>query len=77
MLSWTPVVVSDWTEFSYYKEWHETATISSGFMKPAPSDAALLPSTVDLPKEVEDAIQQALPLYEAMYAVRMKPTLKL
>ena len=68
---------SDWTEFSYYKEWHETAMMSSGFMKPAPSDAALLPSTVDLSKEVEDAIQQALPLYEAMYAVRMKPTLKL
>ena len=71
MLSWTPGVVLDWTEFKHYKEWHETAMMSTSFMKPTACKAAL--STTGLPKEIKDAVQQALPFYEAMYAVRMKP----
>jgi len=73
MLNWTPGVVPDWTEIEHYKEWHGTVMMSTGFMKPK---EALLSSTTSLPEEAEDAedaVQQALPLYEAMYAVRMKP----
>lgn len=73
MLTWTPGIVSDWTEFSYYKEWHGTAMMSSGFIKPTPS-TTVLPAAAH-PQEVEDTIQQVLPFYEAMYAVRMRPQL--
>ena len=75
MLNWTPGVVPDWTEFKHYKEWHGTAMMSTGFMKPTASEAAL--STTGLPKEIKDAVQQVLPFYETMYAVRMKPCLGL
>ena len=71
MLTWTPGFISDWTEFMYYKEWHGTAMMSSGFIKPTAS-APEVPAT-DLPQQVTDAIQRALPFYEAMYAVRMTP----
>ena len=75
MLTWTPGVVADWTEFKYYKEWHEKAMMSSGFLKPTatpdPSEAGAQPS-INLPEDVMAAIQKALPFYEAMYASRMK-----
>lgn len=71
MLTWTPGIVSDWTEFIYFKEWHDTAMMSSGFIKPTPS--ATVPSTAAHPQEVEDTIQRVLPFYEDMYAVRMRP----
>ena len=36
MLTWTPGIVSDWTDSAYYKVWHGRSTVmmSSGFMKP-------------------------------------------
>ena len=49
--------------------------MSTGFMKPIASKEAELSPTTSLPKEVKDAVQEALPFYEAMYAVRMKPSL--
>ena len=68
----------NWTDFKHYKEWHGTAMMSTGFVKPIASKVALLSfSTTDLPKEIKDAVQQALPFYEAMYAVKMKPCLGL
>ena len=70
MLTWTPEIVSDWTEFTYYNVWHGTAMMSSGFIKPSCSA-----TEVSHPREVEDFIQRALPFYKAMYAVRMKPHL--
>ena len=73
MLTWSPRIVSDWTEFTYYKVWHGTAMMSSGFIKPSPS-AAEVPATAH-PREVEDVIQQALPFYKATYTVRMRPHL--
>ena len=73
MLTWTPGIVSDWTELACYKEWHGTAMMSSGFIKPTPS-ATEVPATA-YPQEVVDVIQRVLPFYEAMYAVRMRPHL--
>ena len=71
MLTWTPGVVADWAKFWHYKVWHGAAMMSSGFMKPTviqkQSDEA-----ASLPREVQDAVEKALPFYEAMYAVRMK-----
>ena len=71
MLTWTPGIVSDWTEFTYYKEWHGTAMMSSGFVKPTLS-ATEIPATA-YPQEVVDVIRRSLPFYEAMYAVKMRP----
>jgi hypothetical protein len=73
MLTWTPGIVTDWTEFTYYKVWHGTAMMSSGFIKPSPL-AAEVPATAH-PQEIEDVIQRGLPFYEAMYAMRMRPNL--
>ena len=73
MLTWTPGVVADWMQFRYYKEWHEKAMMSSGFLKPT---AALDPNeaqmSVNLPEDVKAAIHKAFPFYDAMYAARMK-----
>lgn len=74
MLHWTPGEVPDWTGCEDYKVWHRTAMASCGLVKHTPSETALATATVDLPRDVEYAIQQALPFYEALYAVRMKPS---
>ena len=71
MLTWTPGFVSDWTEFTYYKEWHGTAMMSSDFIKPTAS-APKVPTPAH-PQQVKDAIHRALPFYEAKYGVRMTP----
>ena len=70
MLTWTPGVVSDWTRNPYYQEWHGNAMMSSGFMIMKLPD-----QTAELPKEIREAVEQALPFYEAMYAMRMKSAL--
>lgn len=72
MLTWTPGVVEDWTQFAHYKDWHENAMMSSGFVKPTATQPA---TYVHLSEEVEDAVHKALPFYEAMYHARMKVVL--
>lgn len=69
MLTWSPGIVEDWTEFEYYKEWHWNAMYSSGFDKDiqkAPDDHECLLSTT-----VEEEIQVAMPYYEDMHKHRM------
>ena len=70
MLTWTPGVVKDWTvNAPYYRqEWHGTAMMSSGFMKPKETQPE-----VKLSEEVEVAIKTALPFYDYMHGYRMKP----
>ena len=69
MLTWTPGVVKDWTlNFAHHQEWHGTAMMSSGFMKPKETQPE-----VNLPEDLEDAISKALPFYDFMYAYRIKP----
>lgn len=67
MLTWTPGEISDWKQGNiYYKEWHGTAMMSSGFTKPNTSS-----EMQPLSSDVREAVHQALPYYEAMHAVRM------
>ena len=73
MLTWTPGVVTDWTQFRYYKEWHEKAMMSCGFLKPtAALDSNEVQLSVNLPEDIKDAVHKAFPFYESMCAARMK-----
>ena len=74
MLTWTPGIVSDWTDFLYYQEWHGTAMMSSCFMKPTPTTTQQADA---LSQEIKDTVDKVFPFYEAMYAVRMKTELKI
>ena len=71
MLTWTPGEVSDWKEaFVYYKEWHGTAMMSSGFMKPKASKDTQ--PAAKLRPDIEEAVCEALPYYQAIHDVRLR-----
>ena len=73
MLTWTPGVVQDWTGLPYYREWHETAMMSSGFVKPNSTNETSVIQEDDLPRNVEDAVKKALAFHDVMHASRIKP----
>ena len=67
MLTWSPGVVEDWTEFKHYKAWHWKAMYSSGFESKATEDGF---SAESFPPSVLQEIEEAMPHYEAMYEKR-------
>ena len=86
MLTWTPGVVDDWIfadeqpEDQPYEQWVHycwiaTVAKSSGFIKPAEkenSEKSLEAKVAALPQEIKDAIDKALPYYDALYKNRIK-----
>ena len=73
MLTWTPGIVEDWTEFEYYKDYHWNAMYSSGFnalIKAQGNQES--PITDSYPPEVEKEIQKDMLYYETMYKYRMR-----
>ena len=59
MLTWTPGIVEDWTEFEYYKEFHWNAMYSSVFNALVKAQGKQeSPITDSYPPEVEKEIQK-------------------
>ena len=78
MTSWEPGMVHDWTVASenWTDIWYKSVAASSGFVRRAVSTseqdmtAPVIPS--DLPEEVSACIRECWPLYQEMYAARLR-----
>ena len=70
MLTWSPGIVQDWSEFIHYEDWHWNAMYSSGFNKGIRKDT-IKDSSFEVPPIVEEEIQKAMPFYETMHKFRM------
>ena len=68
MLAWEPGPVPELT--SPWSGWTDDVQASSGIRKRA--KRSLPPVVSSLPKEVQDTIAEAMPIYEAMYARRLR-----
>ena len=70
MTKWEPKMFPDWEKCSDNGAWHRDIAKSSGFVQqPQPSSP---PPVGDLPKDFRVVVDESLPLYEALYRVRMK-----
>ncbi len=67
MCSWTAGPVAEWDA---WPGWHDDALGSDGLRQKARGE---LPAVDGMPAEVREAIRAALPLYEEMYAARIRP----
>ena len=74
MTTWEPGPVPDWSEFPMDMEWRAEVMQSSGFIRRNKTAAPTLPQ--DLPDVVSKCIMECQPLYEALYSVRLLPSLE-
>ena len=69
MLTWTPRSFPEWEFDTPFRMWHGGVIESSGFIPGTESSS--VPSVDGLPEEIQEAVKEAVPHYEAMYGVRM------
>lgn len=77
MLSWKPGVVHEgWTSFRHSDVWFKDVANSAGFIKPKLTGAVVADYS-NLEAEAREVVEYSLPYYDALYPLRMKPTLPL
>ena len=70
MTKWEPKMFPDWEKCPNSDVWHGDVAKSSGFVQQAQPSSP--PPVDDLPKDFRVVVDESLPLYEALYRVRMK-----
>ncbi len=68
MINWRPLTEEQLEQFKPWGDWVKEATNSDRFLQstPSPVDNSMLP------EEVKICIQEAMPYYEKLYALRLK-----
>ena len=74
MTTWEPGPVPGWTESPWAMEWYAEVMQSNGFIRRNKTAEPTLPQ--DLPDVVSKCIMECQPLYEALYSVRLLPSLE-
>ena len=72
MTTWEPGPVPDWSESTWAMEWYAEVLQSSGFIRRNKTAAPAVPK--DLPDVVTKCILENQPPYEALYSVRLLPS---
>ena len=70
MTKWEPKMFPNWDKSSDSDVWHRDVAKSSGFVQQAQPSSP--PPVDDLPEDFRVVVDESLPLYEALYRVRMK-----
>ena len=70
MTKWEPRMFPDWEKCPHNGAWHHDIAKSSGFVQQAHPSSP--PPVDDLPEDFRVVVDESLPLYEALYRVRMK-----